>query len=58
MIALLCHGHRNQEIADRLFINEKTVRNCLTRIYSKVEVANRLELVFYGLRHGLSRVPE
>ncbi len=53
IIALVCKGLRNQEIADRLFINEKTVRNQLSAIFSKLMVAHRLELSIYAQKHKL-----
>ena len=53
IITLICEGLRNQEIADRLFINKKTVSNQLTVIYSKLMVAHRLELSIYAQKHIL-----
>jgi RNA polymerase sigma factor (sigma-70 family) len=58
LIALMCQGLKTQEIAARLYISEKTVRNSLTVLYAKLEVRNRLELVFYGIRHGLANLNE
>lgn len=43
------------QIAARLHISESTLRNHLTAIYAKLEVANRLELYAYANRHGLHR---
>lgn len=56
IIKLIADGLVNKEIAARLFIGEKTVRNSLTVIYSKLEVANRLELAIYASHHGLGQV--
>lgn len=53
IIKLIAEGLVNKEIASRLFIGEKTVRNCLTIIYSKLEVSNRLELAIYASSHKL-----
>ncbi len=53
IVKLIAEGLVNKEIAARLFIGEKTVRNSLTVIYSKLEVANRLELAIYASHHGL-----
>lgn len=53
IVKLIADGLVNKEIAARLFIGEKTVRNCLTIIYSKLEVANRLELAIYASNHNL-----
>jgi DNA-binding NarL/FixJ family response regulator len=54
LIVLLCQGLKNREIAERLFISEKTVRNCLTMLFTKLDVRDRLELVFYSIRRGLA----
>lgn len=53
IVKLIAEGLVNKEIAARLFIGEKTVRNSLTVIYSKLEVANRLELAIYASQNGL-----
>lgn len=47
-------GALNKELAERAFISERTLRNHLTAIYQKLDVANRLELYVYATRHGLS----
>lgn len=44
-VAVLCaKGLSAKQIGERLFISEKTVRNRLTIIYSKLDVKNQLEL--------------
>src|SRR5262249_20944671 len=48
VIRLIGEGLDNDEISSRLFISEKTVRNHLTSIFSKLEVRRRLELVVYA----------
>jgi pimeloyl-ACP methyl ester carboxylesterase/DNA-binding CsgD family transcriptional regulator len=42
---LLSRGLSNSEIAERLFISEKTVRNHLTHIYRKLEVRSRTQVM-------------
>jgi two-component system, NarL family, nitrate/nitrite response regulator NarL len=44
-------------IAEKLHISEHTLRNHLTAIYSKLGVANRLELFAYAHKHGLIKSP-
>jgi two-component system, NarL family, response regulator DegU len=55
IIKLIAEGLVNKEIAKRLFVAEKTIRNHLTVIYSKLEVSSRLELAIYAARHMLEK---
>jgi two-component system nitrate/nitrite response regulator NarL len=53
---IITHGRStNKEIAGHLNMSEHTLRNHLTSVYGKLEVENRLELVMYALKHGLSK---
>jgi DNA-binding NarL/FixJ family response regulator len=54
VVALLAEGHRNKEIASKLFISEQTVKTHLTNIFQKLEVTDRLELALYAIRNGLA----
>ena len=42
----------NKDIAEELFISEKTVKNHLTSIYQKLSIQNRLQLIQYVARVG------
>lgn len=55
IVALVGEGLRNEGVAERLGISEKTVRNHLTAIFDKLGVDGRLELVVYAFQHGLTR---
>ncbi len=57
IIKLVGEGLKNKQIAERLFISEVTVHHHVTSIYSKLEVADRLELVIYAYRNGLAELP-
>jgi len=57
VIAHLCEGLKNQQIADRLFVSNITVRHHLVRVYDKLGVSTRLELTVYAYRHGLAQPP-
>jgi two-component system, NarL family, nitrate/nitrite response regulator NarL len=57
IIALLCEGLQNKQIAERLLISQTTVVHHLTSIYDKLAVANRLELMTYAYHHGLVQAP-
>jgi DNA-binding NarL/FixJ family response regulator len=53
VIALICEGRKNREIADCLLISECTVRHHLTSIFDKLGVENRLELLLFAQEHQL-----
>ncbi|MGI6605177.1 MAG: response regulator transcription factor [Firmicutes bacterium] len=46
-------GLSNKEIADKLFISEKTVRNHLTNIFQKLGVSDRTQAVLFAIKHKL-----
>lgn len=48
-------GANAKTIAQMLYISEHTLRNHLTSIYDKLDVANRLELYAYAHKHGLTK---
>ncbi|HWP86061.1 MAG TPA: response regulator transcription factor [Terriglobia bacterium] len=47
VIELVVQGYKNRDIAEKLFISEKTVKNHLSAIFNKLGVADRLELTLY-----------
>jgi hypothetical protein len=48
---LVAEGIGNREVAQRLGIKENTVKKALLRIYDKLRVSSRVELVLYALTH-------
>jgi NarL family two-component system response regulator LiaR len=52
VLKLAAQGRTNQEIADQLNINQRTVKGYLTEIFSKLRVGSRTEAVITGLRAG------
>lgn len=52
IMGLLAEGLDNREIADRLVLSEKTVKNHLSRIYEKLKVANRTQAVINCKLYG------
>lgn len=50
VVALLMNGLSNRDIADKLKLSEHTVRNCFFRIFEKVGVSNRNELLIRMIR--------
>jgi NarL family two-component system response regulator LiaR len=45
-------------IAGRLGISEHTVHNHLSNIYQKLDLINRIDLLMYALKHGLTHNEE
>ncbi len=58
ILALIAEGKTNREIAETLYLSEKTVRNYVSMILSKLGLANRAEAAAYAVRHNLARLPE
>ncbi len=53
ILALLAQGHKNAEIADRLVISPKSVRNYVSNIISKLQVADRAQAILRAKDAGL-----
>lgn len=53
VLHLLARGLRNKEIADRLYISERTVNFHLANIYQKLNVSGRTEALSRALKEGL-----
>ncbi len=53
VLQLAADGLSNKEIAGKLVISEKTVKNHITNIFSKLQVNDRTQAVLYALRKGL-----
>jgi len=51
ILELIAQGKTNREIGDQLHLAEKTVKNYVTSILSKLEVARRAEAAAYLTRH-------
>lgn len=53
IIELVAEGYRNREIASKLFVSEQTIKSHLARIFKKMHVKNRSQLVSMIIRNGL-----
>lgn len=58
VVALAAEGLGNREIARELRLSEHTVKKYLFRIFEKVAVSNRVELVLYAVNHAQWRHAE
>ncbi len=53
ILILMTRGRENWEIAQELFISEKTVRNYASQIYAILGVNNRTQAVLWALENGI-----
>ncbi|MDM5201507.1 response regulator transcription factor [Fictibacillus enclensis] len=53
VLFLMTEGKSNQEIADALFIAQKTVKVHVSNILSKLDVQDRTQAVIYAFKHNL-----
>jgi len=58
VIQLIGFGMKNQQIATQLCISQTTVNHHLTSIYHKLGVTDRLELLVFAHRFGLTKIPQ
>jgi two-component system nitrate/nitrite response regulator NarL len=54
VVRCLAEGLTNREIAQRLTLTEHTVKNYLFRIFDKLGVSSRVEVVLYALGGGIA----
>ena len=57
IIRYVATGMRNAEVAERLQIDVATVKSHLNRIFHKLGIRDRVELVLHALRIGLVKPP-
>lgn len=54
VLRLLVKGSTNKEIANDLFISEKTVKSHLNKIFKKLNVSRRLDAILSAIKLGFS----
>jgi len=52
IVQLIGKGYRNKEIAHKLHISEPTVKTHLSRIFQKLSVKSRTELISYAVKNN------
>ena len=58
VLVFVARGYSNQDIANALFISERTVRTHVSNILSKLHLANRTQAALYALKEGLTNLEE
>ncbi len=56
VLKLIASGLTNRQIAEELTLSEKTVKNHINNIFSKLHVYDRCQAVLYAVREGLVKV--
>jgi DNA-binding NarL/FixJ family response regulator len=56
VLKLIASGLSNKEIAGALVLSEKTVKNHINNIFSKLHVYDRSQAMLYAIREGLVKV--
>lgn len=55
VLGLVAQGKRNKEIAADVYLSEKTVRNYVSSILSKLSLSTRSEAAAYAVRHHINK---
>ncbi len=58
ILRFVAKGYTYREIAERLFISQKTVQNHVQNILTKLQLRKRYELMRYAIQRGLDRTPD
>jgi len=53
VLSLVTRGLSNREIAEKMFISDKTVKSHVSNILSKLHLEDRTQAAIYALKHGL-----
>ena len=53
VLAMIARGHTNTEIADGLYVSERTVKSHVTSIFVKLEARDRAAAILLAYRSGL-----
>lgn len=56
VLILVANGMFNKEIATRLSISERTVKNHISNIFKKIEVADRTQAAVFAIRNDLIKL--
>jgi two-component system, NarL family, response regulator DevR len=56
VLALITKGMTNRQIATKLYLGEGTIRNYVSSVLAKLEVANRAEAAAFAVKHSIDEL--
>lgn len=56
VLTLIAEGLNNKDIADKLFISEKTVKNHVSNIFKKIEVNDRIQAAIFAFKNNIKKI--
>ncbi|HLR34731.1 MAG TPA: response regulator transcription factor [Tissierellales bacterium] len=56
ILIVIAEGLNNREIAERLFISEKTVKNHVSNIFRKLEVNDRIQAAIFAFKNNIKKI--
>jgi two-component system response regulator DegU len=55
VLCLIAEGQNNKDIAEQLFISEKTVKNHVSNIFRKINVCDRTQAAIYAFKNNIKK---
>lgn len=56
VLTLISEGLNNKDIAARMFISEKTVKNHISSIFKKLELNDRVQATIFSFKSGIKKI--
>ncbi|MCF6465818.1 response regulator [Clostridium sp. Cult2] len=56
VLTLIAEGLNNKDIADKLYISEKTVKNHVSSIFKKLEVNDRIQAAIFAFKNNIKKI--
>jgi len=56
VLTLIAEGLNNKDIADKLFISEKTVKNHVSSIFKKIGVNDRIQAAIFAFKNNIKKI--
>lgn len=56
VLTLIAEGLSNKDIADRIYISEKTVKNHVSSIFKKIEVNDKIQAAIFAFKNNIKKL--